>query len=142
MKTGTDYIADIIINLSKMQNEQDKIDYLRSVNNPALKHILIFAYNDKYTTSYKELPKYTPDDSPIGLSISSLQREYTRIPYFLNTTQYIKNDVIRNRKLINILEAVHWTESSVLEAIVLKKQLPHISKELALKAFPDLLTEK
>lgn len=141
MKTGADYIADIFVNLSKMTKEQDKIDYLKSVKTPALRKLLEYAYDDRYTTSYKEIPKYTPDDAPIGLSISGLHREYTRIPFFLNTSQYIKNDAIRNRKLSNILEIINSVESSVLEAVILKKELPNLSKELALKVFPDLIKE-
>jgi hypothetical protein len=141
MKTGADYIADIFVNLGKMQKEEDKVEYLKSVKTPALRKLLEFAYDDRYTTSYTQIPKYTPDDSPIGLSISGLHREWTRIPFFLNTSQYIENDAIRNRKLANILEMIHAVESSVLEAIVLKKELPHLSKDLALKVFPDLIKE-
>lgn len=142
MKISTDYIADVFINISKMQKEQDKIDYLKTVETPALRKLLEFAYDDRYTTSYTEIPKYTPDDSPVGLSISGLHREWTRIPFFLNTQHYIKNDTVRNRKLANILEMIHASESSVLEAIILKKELPNLSKDLALKIFPDLIKEK
>jgi hypothetical protein len=141
MKISAEYIADIFVNLSRMQKEEDKVEYLKSVKTPALRKLLEFAYDDRYTTSYNQIPKYTPDDSPVGLSISGLHREWTRIPYFLNTSQYINNDAIRNRKLANILEMIHSVESSVLEAVILKKELPNLSKDLALKVFPDLIKE-
>ena len=141
MKPQVDFISDIFLTVSKLEAEQDKINFLQKSKGTALLALLRFAYDDKFTTSYTSIPPYRPDDSPIGLSISGLHREYTRIPFFLNTNQYIKNDAIRNRKLSNILEIIHWTETPILEAIILKKELPHISKDLALKAFPDLLGE-
>jgi hypothetical protein len=141
MKTQADFISDIFLTVGKLQTEEDKIDFLRRSKGTALLALLRFAYDDRFTTSYTSIPPYRPDDSPVGLSISGLHREYVRIPFFLNTNQYIKNDAIRNRKLSNILEIIHWTETPILEAIILKTELPYISKELALKAFPDLLGE-
>jgi len=142
MKTQADFIPDIFLKVSELETEEKKIDFLRQNKSTALLALLSFAYDDRYTTSYTTIPAYRPDDSPIGLSISGLHREYTRIPFFLNTNQYIENDAIRNRKLSNILEIIHWSETPILEAIILKKELPHISKDLAGKAFPDLLGNK
>jgi len=141
MRTQAEYIGEVFLHIQKLKTEQEKIDYLKSVDTLALRMILKFAYSDAFTTSYKEVPKYEPDDSPIGLSISGLHKEYSRIPYFLNTKHFIQNENIRNRKLRNILEIIHWTETPILESIILKKELPHISKDLALKAFPSLLEE-
>lgn len=141
MKTQAEYIGEVFLHTSKLNTEEEKIKYLRSVDTLPLRMLLKFAYDDKYTTNYTEVPQYESDDSPIGLSISGLHREYSRIPYFLNTEHYIKNDGIRNKKLRNIFEIIHWTETSILEAIVLKKELPHISRDLAIKSFPNLIQE-
>jgi hypothetical protein len=139
MKTQAEYIGEIFLHTSKLNTEEEKIEYLRQVKNRPLLYILRYAYDDGITTNYTEIPDYETDDSPIGYSFSGLHKEYTRIPFFLNTSQYIKNDKTRNIKLKNILEIINWTESPILEAIVLKKELPHISKDLALKAFPQLM---
>lgn len=141
MKTQAEYIGEVFLHTSKLNTEEEKIKYLRSVDTLPLRMLLKFAYDNKYTTNYTEVPPYESDDSPIGLSISGLHREYSRIPYFLNTEHYIKNDGIRNKKLRNIFEIIHWTETSILEAIILKKELPHISKDLAIKSFPNLIQE-
>lgn len=142
MKTQAEYIGEVFLHISKLKTDEEKIKYLHLVETLPLIKILQYAYNDKYTTNYKEVPKYEIDDSPIGMSLSGLHREFSRIPYFLNTQHYIQNDNIRNRKLRNIFEIISWTETSILEAVILKKELPHISKDLALKAFPNLLQEK
>jgi hypothetical protein len=142
MRTQAEYIGEVFIHVGQLKTEEEKIKYLHSVETLPLIKILQYAYSDKYTTNYKEIPKYETDDSPIGLSLSGLHREFSRIPYFLNTKHYIQNDNIRNRKLRNIFEIISWTETSILEAVILKKELPHISKDLALKAFPNLLQEK
>jgi hypothetical protein len=138
MRTQAEYIGEMFLHVSKLKTEQEKIEYLRSVSCLPLIKILEFAYSDKYTTSYTDIPKYEPDDSPIGYSYSGLHREYIRIPYFMNTDSFIKNDKIRNKKLKNIFEIINWTESSILEAVILKKELPHISKNLAMKTFPHI----
>jgi hypothetical protein len=142
MKTQAEYIGEIFLHVGSLATEEEKIKYLKSVESLPLLKILEYAYSNKYTTSYTELPQYEPDDSPVGYSISGLHREHNRIPYFLDTTQYIQNEKIRNRKLKNILEIIHWTESPILEAVILKKELPHISKDLAMKAFPKVFSEK
>jgi len=142
MRTQAEYIGEIFLHTSKLNTEQEKIDYLRSVSSLPLTMLLKFAYDDMYTSNYKNIPKYRSDDSPIGYSISGLHKEYSRIPYFLNTEIYIKNDKMRDNKLRNIIEIIHWTETPILEAIILKKELPHISKDLAIKEFPNLLKEK
>ena len=138
MKTQAEYIGEVFLHVSKLKTEQEKIDYLKSVQTLPLLKILEFAYSDKYTSPYTDIPEYEPDDSPIGYSFSGLHKEYSRIPYFMNTDSYIKNDKIRNKKLRNILEIIHWTESPILEAVILKKELPHISKDLASKSFPHI----
>ena len=141
MKNQAEYIGEVFLHVGKLTTEQEKIEYLREVQTFALLKILQYAYSDVYTSQYKEIPEYTPDDSPIGYAYSGLHKEYSRIPYFMDTDQFINNDRIRNNKLKNILEIIHWTESPILEAIILKKQLPHISKELAIKAFPNIFGE-
>lgn len=142
MKTQAEYIGEIFIHVGKLHTEEEKIKYLKSVQNLPLLKILEFAYSDKYTSPYTDIPQYEPDDSPIGYSYSGLHKEYSRIPYFMNTDLFIQSDKIRNKKLKNILEIIHWTETPILEAIILKKELPHISKDLAKKAFPHIFQEQ
>ena len=138
MKTQMEYIGEIFLRIHDLVTEEEKIAYLKQSKSTALINVLVYAYSDKYTSSYKEIPKYKSDDAPIGLSYSGLHREYVRLPYFLNTEQYIKNDKIRNKKLINILENIPWIETPILENIILRKPLPHVSKELAEKAFAGI----
>ena len=142
MRTQAEYIGEVFLHVSTLKTEDEKIKYLRSVQSLPLLKILEFAYSDKYTTSYTDIPEYEPDDSPIGYSYSGLHKEYSRIPYFMNTDSYIRSDKIRNKKLKNILEIINWTESPILEAVILKKDLPHISKDLAMKAFPHIFGEQ
>jgi len=142
MKTQAEYIGEIFLHTSKLNTEQEKIKYLRSVSNRPLKMLLRYAYDDSITSNYKEVPSYEPDDSPIGYSFTGLHKEYKILPYFFNTEQFIKNDKVRDKKLRNLFEVINWTETAILEALILKKELPHISKELAFKAFPDLMEMK
>lgn len=142
MKTQAEYIGEVFLHVSKLQTEEEKIKYLKSVQSLALLKLLEFAYSDKYSSSYTDIPEYKSDDSPIGYSYSGLHKEYSRIPYFMNTDSFIQNDKIRNKKLRNILEIIHWTETPILEAVILKKELPHISKDLAKKAFPHIFQEQ
>lgn len=141
MRIQAEYIGEVFLHVGKLDTEEEKIKYLRSVANNPLLQIFKFAYSDNFTTDYTQIPEYESDDSPIGYSLTGLHVEYKRIPYFLNTSMKIENKTLRDKKLRNILEVIHWTETPILEAIILKKQLPHISKDLVNKAFPELLGE-
>ena len=58
MKIQAEYIGEVFLHVGKLDTEEEKIKYLRSVANNPLLQIFKFAYSDKFTTDYTEIPDY------------------------------------------------------------------------------------
>ena len=58
MKTQMEYIGEIFLRIHDLVTEEEKIAYLKQSKSTALINVLVYAYSDKYTSSYKEIPKY------------------------------------------------------------------------------------
>jgi hypothetical protein len=116
----------------------EKVAYLRSVGTPALKEILRLVY-DPAVEFDTEFPKYTPDDSPLGLAFNSLYAEYRRFYLFQKTAQHI-NHAKKQNLLAQILESIHVTEAMLVEKVFAKDLSDwEITEDLVRATFPDLL---
>jgi ribosomal protein L12E/L44/L45/RPP1/RPP2 len=121
-----------------LETLDEKIAYLRSVGTPALKEILRLVY-DPAVEFDTEIPKYTPDDSPLGLAFNSLYTEYRRFYLFQKTAQHI-NHTKKQNLLAQILESVHVTEAMLVEKVFAKDLTDwNITEDFVRAAFPDLL---
>ena len=59
--------------------------------------------------------------------------------YFYYGPKFIENQKIRERKLVGILESVHWTEANLLENMFTKKLSVYgLTKEIVKEGFPNL----
>lgn len=130
-------VSEILDHVSKSQTEAEKIAILRKNYSPALEDVLHWAYNPNITLFTNEVPPYTPDASPEGLSLTSIYSEHKRFYMFLRESRI---DVERKRiLLIQMLEALGSKEAEVVEYIF-KRNIPQISKDLAEKAYPGLFS--
>jgi hypothetical protein len=121
-----------------LETLDEKIAYLRSVGTPALREVLRLAY-DPTVEFDTEIPKYTPDDSPLGLAFNSLYAEYRRFYLFQKPAQHI-NQAKKENLLAQILESIHVTEAMLVEKIFAKDLSDwEITEDLVRAAFPDLL---
>lgn len=124
--------------LVMLETFDEKVAYLRSVGTPALRELLRLVYdpNVEFDT---EIPKYTPDDSPLGLAFNSLYAEYRRFYLFQKTAQHI-NHAKKQSLLAQILESIHVTEAMLVEKIFAKDLSDwEITEDLVRVAFPELL---
>jgi hypothetical protein len=102
-----------------------------------LEDVFQWAYNPNIQLFTNKIPPYTPDQSPDGLSLTTLYSEHKRFYMFLKESR-----ITEERKtilLIQMLEALGVNEAKVLEYIV-TKNIPSVSKELVEKAYPNLFT--
>lgn len=130
-------ISEIFQQISQADTEEQKISLLRKNYSPAMEDVLQWAYNPNIKLFTKEIPPYTPDQSPDGLAVTSLYSEHKRFYMFLNDTK-----INTDRKiilLIQMLEAVSSNEAKVLENII-KKNIPDLSKSLVEKAYPGIFS--
>jgi hypothetical protein len=138
MKYITRLYSEVLNEIRQTKTEEQKIELLRENKTEGLIKIFQLGFG-KLNTPYRNgVPAYKPDDSPYGFSYTTLQKELHRLPYFYETKLLIQNERLRNQKLKNMLEMLHFSEASLLENILTQKMDIYIDKNIVLKAFPEL----
>ncbi len=123
---------------SKSKNRDDIVRHLRENSSLALKQILNYAFFDNAKWYRSDLPAYTPDPSPEGLSMTNLFIECKRLYIFKESY-----NLPRERKdilLIQVLEGVHPSEATLLRNL-LDGSFGYaygLDKKIVKEAFPDL----
>ena len=131
--------SEILNEIRQAPTKEEKINLLKQNFNHALDLMFTFVYGPRKSPYENGVPQYKPDDSPYGYSYTTLNKECDRLCYFFDTKYFIKNDKIRDTKIKNILETLHFSEAALLEN-VFKKSLESygITKELVFEAFPQI----
>lgn len=128
-------ISEILEQVSQAQTENEKVNILRKNYSPALEDVLRWAYDPNIVFFTDTIPPYTPDQSPEGLSLTTLYSEHKRFYMFLKESR-----IDSNRKtilLIQMLEGLGDTESKILEQII-TKNIKSVSKDLLEKSYPGI----
>ena len=141
MKYITRLYSEVLNEVRQAKTEEEKIALLQENKSEILLNIFKYGFGNMQSPYQNGVPKYKPDDSPYGFSYSSLQKEFHRLQYFYNTKFLIENEKLRDQKLRNILEILHFSEAALLENIFTKKMDTYVSKDIVLKAFPELQGE-
>lgn len=131
--------SEILNDVRQAASEEEKISLLRKNKSETLLNIFNYTYGEYETPYSKGVPKYKPDDSPYGYSYTTLHKEVSRLLYFYKSDIFMENDKLRDKKLKNILEVLHFSEAALLEN-VFKHNLDcyGITKELVVAAYPEL----
>lgn len=141
MKYITRLYSELLNEVRQAKTEEEKIQLLKENKSEILFQIFQYGFGKLETPYRNGVPEYKPDDSPYGFSYTTLQKEMHRMPYFYNTKLLIGNEKLRDQKLRNILEMLHFSEAALLENIFIQKIDTYVSKETVLKAFPELQGE-
>lgn len=135
-------IAEIIAKAATFQKKQDKIDWLRQNDNPALRIILKYTYDSS-------IEFLVPDTAPPWKknefedeAKSLLYREARRLRIFIKGGGYDNlNQIKREQLFISLLEDVDNDDAEVLAQMITKKSFKGITKKAVVEAFPDLIEE-
>lgn len=129
-------ISEILNELRSLPTKQEQITHLRKNESPALIFLMKCAFTTKFE-KVKEIPKYKVDDSPLGYSYTTLYKNWKNIPYFFEKKEGAELKK-QQKKLLILLESLHWTESALVENI-LTKNLESIPVDLQTmkEAFPQ-----
>jgi hypothetical protein len=135
-------ISEILAKAAEFTKKQDKIDWLRQNDNPALRIILKYTYDN----SVKFL---IPDTAPPWKknefedeAKSLLYREARRLKIFIEGGGYDHiNQMKREQLFISLLEDVDNDDAETLVHMISKKSFKGITKKAVLEAFPDLIKE-
>lgn len=135
-------LADIFKKCSELKTSEEKLQYLRSNDNGAVRTILNYAFNPNIKFLLPKGPApYKPFEGhdAEGRLYSELRRLYL----FIEGGNPNLNNVKREHLFIQLLESVDKEDAELLVAIKDKK-MPYKGITLALikKAFPDLLPEE
>lgn len=131
-------ISEILNEVSQVTSEIEKISILRKNYSPAMEDVFQWAYNPSVILFTNTIPKYTPDQSPDGLALTSLYSEHKRFYMFLKETRI--NEDRKTILLIQMLEALSSKEAKILEGII-TKNIPEVSKTLAETAYPGIFSK-
>lgn len=132
-------IPEILSNIIQTAlSKEDVVRMLRENQSHTLKQILHYAFINNGKWYRKDLPTYTPDSSPDGLTITSLFQESKRLYIFKET--YKLDSSRKDALLIQILESVHSTEAKVIKELFdgTFDKAYSLDKKTVLEAFPDL----
>lgn len=132
-------IPEILLHIMRTATSREEvIRLLRENQNHSLKQILHYAFVDKGKWYRKDLPTHTPDQSPEGLSVSSLFQESKRLYIFKDI--YKLNPERKDQLLIQILESIHPIEVKLLKELFegTFDKAYSLDKKVVLEAFPDL----
>ena len=122
------------------RSKEDIVRLLREHSSLALKQILYYAFLDKGKWYPKDLPPYSPETAPDGLTMTSLFQETKRLYIFKEA--YSLPASRKDALLIQILESVHSTEATLVKELFdgTFSRAYGIDRKAATDAFPDLAT--
>jgi len=119
-------------------SREDTIRLLRENATHTLKQLLYYAFFDSAKWYLSDLPPYTPDQAPEGLTVSSMFQEAKRMYIFKESYNLPKDrkDIL----LIQILESIHPDEAKMIQELF-AGTFQHgyrLSKPIVQAAFPDI----
>jgi hypothetical protein len=138
------YLSEILKEFSAQKTRKQKIAFLeKHKDNSNLKFLLqgSFDPNIKWRFDAKKIPKYKPDDAPMGMNPSSLFVVLPKCSIFVNG--HPKGSNVTEKKLtellIQLLESMHADESKLYVSMLKKKlKVKGLTEKLVLEVFPDL----
>jgi len=132
-------IPEILKKISQADTREEKIKMLREHGSLGLKQVLHYALFDSAKWYRDDLPPFTPDEAPEGLSIANLYNEVRRLYVFKESYNLPKErkDIL----LIQMLEALNQDETLLLKDMFGKSFTKRyaINKKLVQDAFPDII---
>jgi len=135
-------ITEIITEAGSFSKKQDKINFLREWDNPALRIILNYTYNDgiKFLIP-NSAPPWKPNEFEDEAK-SLLYREARRLRIFIEGGGYDNlNQIKREQLFISLLEDVDNDDAHTLVHMISKKSFKGLTKKAVMEAFPDLIPE-
>lgn len=135
-------ITEIINEAGSFTKKQDKIDFLRKWDNPALRIVLNYTYNSGVKFLIPDTkPPWTKNEFEDEAK-SLLYREARRLKIFVEGGGYDNlNQIKREQLFISLLEDVDNDDAETLCHMISKKSFKGLTKKAVIEAFPDLIPE-
>lgn len=134
-------LSEVMQKVSNAKTKAEKVKILQDNNTQALRSILIWNYDESVISLIPEgeVP-YTPNEAPAGTEHTVLEKEYTKLYYFIKGGNNELKQFRREQMFIQMLEGLHSSEAELL-CLVKDGQLQkkyRITKAVVEEAFPQI----
>jgi hypothetical protein len=113
-------LAEIMYEVRDASSPEEQVKILKKYNSVPLFFLLKLAFSINYAKLEKE-PDYVIDDSPVGMSYTTLTKSFRSIPSLITKAATPELQKKQENKLIILLESLHWTESAFLVNVLMKR---------------------
>ena len=135
------FIHEIFELVLKQRTKQDKVNILREYDDPSVKAILIWNFDESIQSAIPEGPvPYKENEVPVGTDHTSLRREYRNLYHFIKGGNDSLSSLRRETMFIQMLEGLHPKEAEII-CLVKDKNLNQkykISFDVVKEAYPDI----
>jgi hypothetical protein len=135
-------IAEIINEIPKIQQKADKIAWLQKNDNPALRIILKYTYDNSIEFLIPDTAPPWKKNEYEDEAKSLLYRESRRLRIFIKGGGYDNlNQIKRETLFIQLLQDVDNEDAEILCTMISKKAFKGLTKKAVQEAFPDLIQD-
>ena len=133
-------ITEIITGASSKKSNQEKIDFLRANDNPALRIVLKYTYDNSIEFLVPDSPPPWNKNEFEDEAKALLYREARRLKIFVKGGGYDNlNQIKRESLFISLLEDIDNDDAETLCQMITKKPFKGLNKNIIQEAFPDLI---
>lgn len=131
-------ISEIVDKASKLETDQEKVEWLKSKTSPALRTVLKYTYDtDNVKFLIPDTPPPWKKNSYVGVE-GMLYNEARRLRIFVKGGGYDDlNQVKREHLFISLLEDIDNKDAELLCKMIKQQPFEGISKEVVIAAFPE-----
>ena len=135
------YVYEVIEEVAKQRNKNDKVKILKENETWALKDVRKGTMDSNVVWNLpKGTPPYTP--SPAHYHPANLTKENQKFKYFVKGGPGDKLPKVKRESIfIGILEGVHPEDAKLVLSMINKEKLNGLSRPIIQEAFPKLLAD-
>ena len=135
-------ISEIVDKAISIPDKQGKVEWLRKNDNPALRIILKYTYDNNIKFLIPNTPPPWNKNEFEDEAKSLLYREARRLKIFIQGGGYDNlNQVKRETLFIQLLQDVDNDDAELLCKMIMQKPIKGLSKKTVQEAFPGLIEE-
>jgi hypothetical protein len=130
-------IAEIVNKATELKTVEEKVEWLRKHDNPALRTVLKYTYDKNVEFLIPNIAPPWKKNSYVGVE-GMLYAEARRLKIFVKGGGYDNlNKVKREQLFISLLEDVDNADAELLCKMIEQKPLKGLSKNVVITAFPQ-----
>jgi hypothetical protein len=136
------FIHEVFELVVKQRTRQDKINILKEYEDPSIKAIFIWNFDESVISVIPDGPvPYKENEVPVGTDHTSLRREYKNLYHFVRGGNDTLSSLRKETMFIQLLEGLHPKEAEIVCLIKDKKLTSKykISHDLVKEAYPDIV---